>query len=172
MFAFTLCALNMAAASIIHAAPSGLGGSFEKTGIGFSTLGVPGDGGSLSGWLQFSERHSLQVIAAIGSTGPVFEFETGGLYRYTLTGNQATGFHVGGGVLLGTFGTLNATGGTESAFFIGFGPLAGIHFQIPGLNSIGLSLDGGANFLIADGELNFSIKNLTSALGLSVHYFF
>jgi hypothetical protein len=34
------------------------------------------------------------------------------------------------------------------------------------------SLDGGPNLNITDGNVNFGMGGLSSALGLSVHYFF
>lgn len=145
---------------------------FSRLGLGLSTISVGNASSAFSIWGDIDTKKSFQGLFAIGSTDP-FQFGVGGALRFTVSGNQATGFHLGGGLNLGSIANPNAAAtGSATAFYIVIQPLAGIHFSLPSLSNIQLSLDGGPSFQVVDGDFQLGIGGLSSALGLSVHYFF
>ena len=134
----------------------GLGIASVNGFIPVSTLGT-----SLSGLIAFSRDFTVQAYLTMGSTSP-FTFGAGGIAKYTVSGSNYSGFHVGGGVVLGTTGV----------FFASIPFVAGAHFAIPSLRNLMFSFDAGPRILIQNSTVNFSIDSLSSVLGLSVHYMF
>jgi hypothetical protein len=144
-------------------------GSSKRFGLGLQTL----DGASaLSGLLELSPQSSLQLLAYVAGTSPSFQFGVGGIYRSTVVGGTNAGLHFGAGAILGTVaGAAAAIGGASSKFFIDLGPVAGVHFTLPNLSAVMVSLDGAALLQVRDSSTNFTIGGLSPAMGLSIHYF-
>lgn len=166
-----------------HSASSG---GETEIGIGYTTLAETGSpSGAASIWIDLNEKQSIQGILGFGTSSP-FAFSVGGFYRMSVLGSRAAGFHVGGGIDLGTAAASAASISTSitaavsgaststsgSAFFINIRPLAGFHFQLPNLDHVAFSIDGGPTFAINDGNFQFSMGPGGSLLGLSVHYMF
>ena len=149
------------------------GSSSLRMGAGFSTLHVASNTlntlvstPSLSALFLFGGNHSVQATFAIDGTATTFRSSFGGFYRYTLAGGQASGFHAGGGIALGT-----VQGATGTAFAIEFGPMMGFHYQVPHA-PVQFSLDGGPALAIIDGAANFQVGTRSPLLGVSAHYLF
>jgi hypothetical protein len=148
--------------ALSHAAQASNG----RMGLGLTTLNMIGTSPAFSAWMELNPSDSVQGFVGIPSTSP-FQFGVGGGYRHIISGTQATGLHVGGGL---NFGTIQQR--ANEPFFFAISALAGLHFGLPNLKEIGASLDGGANFTVIDGNFNFSLTGLSPSLGLSIHYFF
>ncbi|MEO5968805.1 MAG: hypothetical protein ABIQ95_02670 [Bdellovibrionia bacterium] len=87
-----------------------------------------------------------------------------------MSGNQAAGFHVGGGIGIGNVATFNTSN-------LGFGLnlLGGFHFEVPGASHVMVSFDGGPSFnLIAStpSSTSFQVSAFSPALGASIIYIF
>jgi hypothetical protein len=163
------------AASSFSPTPTNFSTTSKRVGLGFTTAGPLTSGGNIpgfSGWFELSGADSLQAVFGIGSTDP-FQFGLGGYFRHRVAGNENAGFHLGGGLLLGTVGntvTVAGVTGSNTDFYIAISPLAGFQFNVPTLSNIFMSVDGGLNFVIVDGNFNLSATSLSPALGLSIHY--
>lgn len=153
----------------------------KRFGLGLQTLNgsVGGSMAAVSGLIEIDSLTNIQAFATIGSTSP-FQFGVGGAARRTVSGNEHAGFHVGGLIALGTLAagsttTISSSGKVSSSastkFFINFTALGGVHFQIPGVEKVLVSFDGGPNLAIFDGNTNFSIDALSPFLGFNIHYF-
>jgi hypothetical protein len=151
--------------SMTSSAPEYSGGS-KRLGLGFQTLSAGNP--ALSAMMDVGPSSSLQLLVGINNTHGYFGFDAGGVFRSALMGTANAGVHGGADLVLGT--VAGTTGG--SAFAIAFGPLAGVHFTVPNLSSLLVTLDGGAQFAFNDGNFDFSLGGLSPALGLGVHYFF
>lgn len=129
---------------------------------------------SLSTWFTLAERHSLQTYFSIPSTSP-FNFGVGTNYKFTLTGDQALGFHIGGGFGLGSTRNPNLASNPKdpkNVFFFGFTALGGMHFKVPNLENLMVNFDAGPTFTVVDGNANFTLAGLGGFLGASLHYLF
>jgi hypothetical protein len=137
-------------------------------GLGVSsvnTVPFPGNVGSLTAIFHLTTEDAIQVLLSIPSTQGSFKFGAGGLYKRTVAGSQAAGFHLGGGVALGTNGSFAAS-------FIG---VAGIHYTPSGTN-LAFHFDGGPALTIQDtnggSSTNFAVGQYSNVLGASVLYVF
>jgi hypothetical protein len=135
-----------------------------RFGFGFSSIGSTTPG--MSGLLNLNSKNALQFIFGINGTSP-FTFNTGAYYRFTLTGDDSTGFHLGGGFSLGLAAAF--AGGT--AFFANLQPLCGFHYRIPHAPVV-MSLDGGPTIQISGSSANFGLGAFSQLFGLSAHYLF
>lgn len=122
-------------------------------------------GGQSASALFSNNNDWLQTIFTINGTRGNFYFAVGGIYKFTVAGNARAGFHVGPGVTLGTVPT-----GTESKFGFSLVGLAGGHFTL--FERLILSVDGGPQLSVVDGNTDFRLKPMGELLGLSVHYLF
>lgn len=122
-------------------------------------------GGQSASALFSSNDDWLQTIFTINGTRGNFYFAVGGIYKFTIAGNARAGFHVGPGVTLGTVPT-----GTGSEFGFSLVGLAGGHFTL--FERLILSVDGGPQLSVVDGNTDFRLKPMGELLGLSVHYLF
>ena len=141
-----------------------------------------GIGGSITGILHFTSLDALQLLAGISQTNGGFGFGVGGLYKRTVLGNESAGFHIGGGLGLGTVGGLGAAAnGSSTSFAMNIAALAGVHFDVPG-TQVAIHLDGGPVFSLisVSGQngvggttvTNFAMGPLSSILGASAVYQF
>jgi hypothetical protein len=155
--------------SAFGSTPSGFATTSKRVALGFTTAGVltiPGaNTTALSGWFELSPSTSLQTTFGIAGTSP-FQFGVGGYFRSRVSGNESAGFHVGGGLNLGSF----SQGAVGTDFYVVISPLAGMHFNVPSISNIFLTLDGGVNFRIIGGNFDVAVQNTSPALGLSIHY--
>jgi hypothetical protein len=136
--------------------------SIEPIGLAGETLG------SVTGLLQLTGNDAIQLFASIPHTTPGFSFGVGASYKRLLFGTESAGFHLGGGLALGSIGT---AGGTD--FAMELPALIGVQFNI-GNSPIAIHLDGGAAFGIyapkTGTTVNFAIGQFSSLLGASVVY--
>jgi len=130
------------------------------TGLGMSDTTIVSGGQSLSALFSTSSDW-IQVLAGVHQTKGNFDFSVGGMYKFTVIGNRNTGFHVGPGFTIGTFGG-------QFAFTV-FGAL-GAHFTL--FEHLMLSIDGGPMYVHTDAAKNFRMKPIGDTLGLSIHYVF
>jgi hypothetical protein len=151
-----------------------------KFGLGVSTLGGPFATTltgvfpgvlpiALSAVLDFSETTQLQLLygIAMGSAGSGTSWDMGGgaFFRYTLFGDRAAGFHLGGGFNMG---------GTSGYFATTIRPVLGGHWLFAD-GHLGLSFDVGPSFFIAATDpvtFAFGFGSHGFPLGLNLHYFF
>lgn len=143
------------------------GTSDMKIGAGFSTFGgtaPTNSSNAASVILGFGGIHNLQFNLAFASSSP-FNFGTALLYRATVHGTNEGGFHVGGGMQLGTTGA-------ASAFTFSLFPLGGFHFGLGGLASnVTLAFDMGPVFTITP-AFQFMLGSFSGFGGASLHYWF
>ncbi len=151
---------------------SGASGISRK-GLGFATGNFGGtSSAAFSFWGDLDNFNSIQALLGFAQSDPL-AFGVAGIYRHTIVGSQGQGLHAGGGIELGAAPkSVRTAGGSSSAFYVNFASVVGFHFALPGLSAVQLSLDGGPQFKITDGIFNFALGGLSSAMGLSVHYFF
>jgi hypothetical protein len=136
------------------------------------TTTVTGGFGSVTGILHFTPLDAVQILASIPTTQGGFTFGLGGLYKRTLIGNEACGFHVGGGIAFGTY---------VGNFAMTIPAIAGFHYQLSG-TEISFHFDGGAAFGLVSVSgvngiggttvTNFAIGPNSGLLGASVVYGF
>ena len=139
-----------------------------RYGLGFTTFQTGNDNLGFSALFDLTSANSIQLFFGVSGTSP-FGIGFGGAFKSTVIGNQNSGIHIGAGVDIGSTGN----------FYAAFGPLAGVHFSLPNLREIGVSLDGGAFFSIttvgnalgSTTNFSFGLHPLSPALGLSIHYF-
>lgn len=144
----------------------------KRFGLGFATLQsvIPGSSaGLIAGVVEFDKLNSITLLLSLPTTSP-FALGVGGLYKHTVSGSQAAGFHVGGGIGIGNITALNTS-------YLGFGLniLGGFHFEVPGAPQVSVSFDGGPSFnLIAStpSQTNFQVSAFSPALGASIIYLF
>ena len=138
----------------------------ERVGVGLATLSnIGGSPVALSIWADLNADQSLQGVLAVGGSHP-FQFGVGGFYRSTVVGTRFEGFHIGAGGHMGQYAAAKT-----NHLYVHLAPLAGFHFGIPNLSNLMISFDAGMNFDIYDGELDFSLKGASPAMGLAIHYF-
>ena len=147
--------------------------SNTRVGFGFATYGGTGAGigmaHALSFWIDLNQQLSVQPFLGVTSSSP-FNFGVGATLRYTIRGNHTEGFHLGGGVNLGTLGGTAVGGG--STFFLNIFPVAGFHFSLGNaLSNLQLSFDGGPVLAITP-TFQFQVAPLGIIGGASIHYFF
>jgi hypothetical protein len=143
--------------------------SDKRWGLGFQTFNsFGGSNTALSAIFDVSPNGTLQPFFTIGSTSP-FNFGMGAFYRHTLAGGHNLGFHAGGGL---GFGSVNAGGLAGGKFFLVFNGMGGFHFTVPEVRNVVITLDGGPILQIVDGNTDFSIRGLSSAMGFGIHYLF
>ncbi|MGE0616477.1 MAG: hypothetical protein AB7P04_12655 [Bacteriovoracia bacterium] len=133
-------------------------------GLGLTTTlnGMSG----ISGWIPFGEgMQGLQLGFGIQTTSP-FTFALGAAYKSTLAGTRQTGFHIGGGIALGTGG--NGLGGTQ--FNIGISGILGVHYSP--VEAFQMSFDAGPTVTIAGGSASFGMGALSTLAGFTVMYMF
>jgi hypothetical protein len=141
----------------------------KRFGLGFSTLQsiIPGgSASSIAGFLALDNINSISVFLSLPTTSP-FSFGLAGLFKRTISGNKAAGFHVGGGV-----GVSNIV---SSSLGLGLNILGGIHFELPGAPQVLVNLDGGPSLSLissSPSQTSFSITAFSPALGASVVYLF
>lgn len=143
-----------------------------RFGMGFATFGssgaFPGNNSALSFWIDFNSKNSLQPFFGVTASDP-FSFGVGAIYRYTLSGAQASGFHVGGGFNLGT----DDNGALGNKFFCNIFPVVGLHFNLGShVNNVALSFDGGPVFHVTPSPFAFRTLPVSALAGASIHYFF
>jgi opacity protein-like surface antigen len=131
----------------------GLGLASITTGVGNSTV--------LTGWIPLKQSMGFQPYLGIPSTAGSFSFITGTAFKVTVAGNSQAAFHLGGNVLLGS---------TSNLFYLGLGGLIGVHYAPA--QSVLLSVDGGPQLSLLDGNANFSMGALSSVLGASLIFLF
>jgi hypothetical protein len=170
---------NASAASV---SASGYSHYDTQWGLGFaSAYNVTSSNTALTGWIGLSPKFGIQPLLSVGSTSP-FNFAAGALGKYTIVQQGAGGFHLGGGLTLGSVhvgstggGTLfgnSAAIGAKTGFSMGLTALAGVHYQLPN-TSIMLHFDGGANFGLIDGDTDFNLgSTIGGLLGASIIYMF
>jgi hypothetical protein len=148
-------------------------------GLGFaSAYNLTASDTALTGWIGLSPKFGIQPLVSIGSTSP-FNFSIGALGKYTVAQHGAGGFHLGGGLSVGSIhkGTTGGgilfgnSGSMKSGFNMGLSALAGLHYEIQNTN-IMLHFDGGANFGLADGDTDFNLATVGGLLGASIIYMF
>lgn len=150
-----------------------------RYGFGFATFGTASIGssavstgvtpGAMSLWIDFTPRMSVQTTFGVNSSSP-FTFGWGAIFRSTLQGSQANGFHGGLGFNLGTVGGAAAAG---TSFFANIFPVLGFHFSLGGaLDNIQLSFDGGPIFAVTPSPFQFTFVPHSALGGASIHWFF
>jgi hypothetical protein len=140
------------------------GGSAGKArwGLGVATYSYTGLGSSVSAMIDMDGVNMIQPMFTITTSSP-FSFDVGAMYKRKLSHGGNSGFHLGGGLGLGT---------NASLFTIAFGGVAGIHYNLPGTTDLVLHLDAGPVFRITDGNFNFSMSAFSAFFGGSIVYMF
>ncbi len=142
--------------------------------LGYSTIALPfQDGfGSITGLCKWDRLDAIQTFLTIPRTSP-FNIAASVLYKRTVLESEGAGFHLGGGLGLGS-----ANGGTGGNFIMNMSAIAGFHFPVPGASQIMVHIDGGPNFTLynigsgaaSTTQTNFQMTPLSPALGLSIVY--
>ncbi len=99
---------------------------------------------------------------AVQNTSP-FTFNIGGLYKHKLSHGGNSGFHVGGGLGLGT---------VASTFGFSVAGVAGIHYNLPGTTDLVLHVDAGPVLTIIDGSATFALSPFSGIFGATLVYMF
>jgi hypothetical protein len=138
-------------------------------------------GGSLTAIIHVTNLDMIQILAGVTGTTSGFGFGVGGQYKRTVLGNQSAGFHLGGGIGLGTAAGAGGVNGSSTNFAMDIVALVGAHFDVPG-TQIAFHLDGGPVFaLVSISGVNgiggststsFAMGPLSGLLGASVVYAF
>lgn len=145
-----------------------------KYAVGFSTVqnAVPGSTAAITGMIQLTPVDTFQAFFTIPSTSP-FEIGGAGLYKRTIASSKGAGFHVGGGLGLGSISG-KAAGG--NFFSMNLSVIGGFHFELPGIPHVVAHLDGGPAFSLVTTDpsttTNFQVGALSAALGASIVYLF
>lgn len=154
------------ASQTLHTSKSAPSSGGARWGLGVSTAtAVTFTNTAFSAIHEFSPSSALHLFLAIERTSPAFVFGTGALYKYNIAGDNRGGFHIGGGLGLGTI-----LAGATNVFGISIGGVAGPHFTVPGVDRLLISADAGVGVSIIDGSANFALGGLSTVLGLSIHY--
>jgi hypothetical protein len=149
-------------ASADHQKGSSGGSPEHDFGLGLASFGAGlAASTAISAWIPINHTMGVQAYLSIPTTSGNFNFYTGGAYKYTLSGNATTGFHIGGDLLLG------ATGGEFS--LLG-GGLMGVHFSPS--QSIVFAVDGGPQVSLVASKADFLMSGFSGLLGASLIYFF
>lgn len=152
------------------------GGKPVAVGVSDTTNLTGGQSGSV---MFATEKDWIHTFLTVNHSQGSFSFGAGGIYKFTVSGNRAMGFHVGPGLAVGTVSvggsSVNVSGNTvtvESSTKFGFSILGdvGAHYTL--FDHLILSMDAGPIFSVVDGEFNFMLKPIGEVLGLSVHYLF
>jgi len=133
-----------------------LGGAIDNVHGGPSSSAFP----SLSALMMMGDKSALQFYLGIASITPAFTFGAGANFKHSIVGDAIKGFHIGGGVGMGT---------TASVFFINFQPTLGMHFEIQ--ENVMLNLDSGLSFFLIPGGatvFNLALGGNSPFLGLSL----
>jgi hypothetical protein len=153
--------------------------SETRYGLGLaSAYNLTASDAALTGWIGLTPKFGIQPLLSIGSTSP-FNISAGALAKYTVAQHGAGGFHLGGGMSLGSIHDRPRNGGllfgnvsgTKSGFNMALTALAGVHYEMPNTNIV-LHFDGGANFGLADGDTDFNLGAVGGLLGASIIYIF
>jgi hypothetical protein len=167
-----------------QAASSHSGGTTFDLGLS-SITPVPvingATGGSLTGIIHLTSLDMVQLLAGVTGTSGGFGFGVGGIYKRTVMGNQSAGFHIGGGLGVGTAAGAGGANGSSTNFAMNIVAVVGAHFEIPG-TQIALHFDGGPTFSLVSisgvngvggsTQTSFSMAPLSNLLGASVVYAF
>lgn len=156
-------------------------GSDTRFGFGYSLVSelTGGASSAVTAILELSDKQALQFHLALPSSSP-FEFAVVGQFKQTITESQNAGFHVGGGLGLGSVSTGSTTTivagvpvvTSSSGFLLSINALAGIHYKFSDAPNLRFHFDGGPTFTSTDGEADFSIGAASSWFGASVLYMF
>lgn len=133
--------------------------------VGYSAI-LRATGADSSGTLlmRLTPVDALQFHLSVPSTSP-FQFTVVSQYKRTITQSQNAGFHIGGGLGLGSLRV-----GVENGFALSVNGLAGIHFRLADAPKVQFHVDGGPVLSVIDGDANFTIGALSGLLGLSIIY--
>ncbi len=146
----------------------------HKWGLGVATFLpgalIPGTG-ALTGWIGITPEFGIEPLVDISGTNS-FQFAVGALAKYTVVNVGAAGFHIGGGLTLGSVNSLKPTTLNAHDFLFGLTGLMGVHFTIPGTSNIVAAFDGGPMLNITGGTANFILEPLSVLAGFSVMYLF
>ena len=144
----------------------------NRFGFGFSTIGFTGiNGPSLTGLYDLNADDVLQGFFSVPQTSP-FEMGFALLFKHTTLKSQTSGFHLGGGIGLSN---LTNVGLASSYMGMNFTLVAGFHFEIPGVPSVVVHLDGGPSYQVLNtnpSQTSLQIGPLSAALGASILYHF
>jgi hypothetical protein len=152
-----------AASDTIHhhaAAPEHAYYGETLTALGVTDSSTVTTGESLSAMFSMG-KNWIHTLLAVYQTKGNFDFAVGGIYKFTVAGTRANGFHVGPGFTVGTVAD-------DFAFAI-FGA-AGGHFTIA--DHLLFSVDAGPMVTHTKDNTNLRIRGLGQLLGASVHYVF
>lgn len=132
-----------------------------KFGLGFSEYsGFSGFSNNIAGYLKLTDTQALQFNLGLTTSG-AFSFTGGAIYKHTIASSQNAGFHVGGGLTIGTL---------QSSFALSVAGVAGLHFRLADAPHVMFSFDGGPTFTVVGGASNFNLTALSGLLGASVIY--
>ncbi len=163
-----------ASAPAVSYSEGGSAGS-SRWGAGVSTYSAAAIGPSAVAMIDMDGVNMIQLMFSVQSTSS-FQFDVGGLYKHKLTHGGNSGFHVGGGVGLGTAGSTTTVTGTTvttgSDFTFAIAGVAGIHYNLPGTTDLILHLDAGPILTINNGNAQFQITPLSAILGATIVYMF
>lgn len=178
LLAFALTLSTAAFAGERHLSSTTAAAGAKPVAVGVSDTTNLTGGQSVS--VMFAtDKDWIHTFLGVNHSQGSFSFGAGGIYKFTVHGNRAMGFHVGPGLAVGTVSvggsSVNVSGSTvtvESSTKFGFSILGdvGAHYAL--FDRLVLSLDGGPIFSVVDGEFNFMLKPIGEVLGLSVHYLF
>jgi hypothetical protein len=115
---------------------------------------------SLSGMFSMGSDW-LQALASVTQTKGSFSFAVGAIYKFTVAGTRANGFHMGPGFTVGTV--------ADDFAFAVFGACGG-HFTLA--DRLLFSVDAGPMVTHTANNTNFRLRGLGNLLGASVHYVF
>lgn len=168
---FTLC-FSLAEAKDTYSSVEQKEFSDQELGFGLAVLteNTIQSTSALTGWLGLGNDQALQFYFGLPSTSP-FQLGIGAHYKKTIAKDNFVGFHLGGGIGLGSSSNITVTAttpvtGTQTSFFINLTGIAGIHFQFPDFQKALFNIDAGPTFQLGSGRSNLSI----SILSLSVVY--
>jgi hypothetical protein len=136
-------------------------------------------GGQSASVMFATQKDWIHTFLGVNHSQGSFAFGAGAIYKFTVQGTRAAGFHIGPGVSVGTVSfsgssvrvagnTLSVEGGTKFGFAI-VGDV-GAHYTL--FDHLIFSMDAGPIFSVVDGSFNFMLKPIGEVLGLSFHYLF
>jgi len=142
-----------------------------RFGFGVSTLhntSPTGFSTSLTGILEINDLNMIQFTLNFPSVSP-FQMGFGGYFKRTLSGNENTGFHLGGGL---TMNVVNA--GLGSTFGLGIPVIVGLHTTIA--DHVAFHFDAGPavalTFPAGGTTFDLAAGAMSALLGASVVYMF
>lgn len=137
----------------------------QEWAFGYSSIGLGpfATSGAATLALQLNHTDTVYGLVAIPSTSP-FSIFADVRFKHTILGTQHLGFHLGGGVGLGSI---------NSTFALMFEGLAGIHMTV--MDRVVLAFDGGPSFSLITTSPNSTSNFMIGTapyLGASVLYMF